>query len=264
MTQSIARLSSSFLGRPPSIQHSHHQTMVDSKTTAALRKQLKIKASVVKRWVFYLFTNTSSHQSIQSLSLSLVIESHALLFIFSHSPLPPSDSVTGGIHSFLGCGIVRNPIFYLHIYSLVTKKKKTTHTHRLGKEQKLYTQENQDLKLKLDKSITSGTDGWEVNNGVRFSHRNHSFFSFFLSFFSFPKPSGVWFMRTHALWCETETVGRRIREDDCRYESPVGNCSSRAQRSHRESSLYLLPYSFHLGIFFRSSSKRFNPRLTRS
>ena len=38
---------------------------------------------------------------------------------------------------------------------------------RLAKEQKLYAQENQDQKLKLDKLVANSPDEWETKNGVR-------------------------------------------------------------------------------------------------
>lgn len=38
---------------------------------------------------------------------------------------------------------------------------------RLAKEQKLYAQENQDQKLKLDKLVASSPDEWETKNGKR-------------------------------------------------------------------------------------------------
>lgn len=37
---------------------------------------------------------------------------------------------------------------------------------RLAKEQKMYTQENQDQKLKLDKFIANNADEWDIKNGV--------------------------------------------------------------------------------------------------
>ena len=39
--------------------------------------------------------------------------------------------------------------------------------HRLAKEQKLYAQENQDQKLKLDKFVANNADEWDIKNGVR-------------------------------------------------------------------------------------------------
>lgn len=38
---------------------------------------------------------------------------------------------------------------------------------RLTKEQKLYAQENQDQKLKVDKLIANNADEWDIKNGVR-------------------------------------------------------------------------------------------------
>lgn len=38
---------------------------------------------------------------------------------------------------------------------------------RLAKEQRLYAQENQDQKLKLDKLVANSPDEWETKNGVR-------------------------------------------------------------------------------------------------
>lgn len=38
--------------------------------------------------------------------------------------------------------------------------------YRLAKEQKMYAQENQDQKLKLDKLAANDADGWELKNGV--------------------------------------------------------------------------------------------------
>lgn len=38
---------------------------------------------------------------------------------------------------------------------------------RLAKEQKLYAQENQDQKLKLDKLVANKADDWEINSGKR-------------------------------------------------------------------------------------------------
>lgn len=40
-------------------------------------------------------------------------------------------------------------------------------THRLAKEQKMYTQENQDQKIKLDKFIANNAEEWDIKNGVR-------------------------------------------------------------------------------------------------
>ena len=38
---------------------------------------------------------------------------------------------------------------------------------RLVQEQKLYAQENQDQKLKLDKFVANNADEWDIKNGVR-------------------------------------------------------------------------------------------------
>jgi tubulin-specific chaperone A len=50
----------------------------------------------------------------------------------------------------------------------------TTNTPRLAKEQKLYAQENQDQKLKLDKFIANNADEWDIKNGVRHSFPSSS------------------------------------------------------------------------------------------
>lgn len=51
--------------------------------------------------------------------------------------------------------------------------------HRLAKEQKMYAQENQDLKIKLDKHIANNAEEWDIKNGVRSLPSPSSLFSFF-------------------------------------------------------------------------------------
>ncbi|KAF9654196.1 tubulin binding cofactor A [Thelephora ganbajun] len=46
-------------------------------------------------------------------------------------------------------------------------KVKASVVKRLVKEQKYYTQENQDLKLKLDKLVANNADEWDIKNGRR-------------------------------------------------------------------------------------------------
>jgi len=41
---------------------------------------------------------------------------------------------------------------------------------RLAKEQTLYTQENQDQKVKLDKLVADSADEWDIKNGVRHNY----------------------------------------------------------------------------------------------
>jgi len=46
-------------------------------------------------------------------------------------------------------------------------KIKTGVVKRLAKEQRLYAQENQDQKLKLDKFIADNAEEWDIKNGKR-------------------------------------------------------------------------------------------------
>ena len=141
--------------------------MSDNKT-AAVRKQLKIKTGVVKRWV-------ATDQMIQFPCSNLIKSSLHLrfLFVFLYTFLSssPSHYIFSAFENLRGR---RNPspphrdraYFFLACCHVSCVQ----NTHRLSKEQKLYAQENQDQKLKVDRLVASNGDEWDIKNGVRSIH----------------------------------------------------------------------------------------------
>ena len=62
-------------------------------------------------------------------------------------------------------GNTSHPFFLLVV--MILRVFTNAHAHRLAKEQKLYAQENQDQKLKVDKLVANNADEWDIKNGVR-------------------------------------------------------------------------------------------------
>jgi len=69
--------------------------------------------------------------------------------------LPPSPLV-----------IVISPFFLVRSHGSCAHAR----TRRFVKEQKLYAQENQDQKMKLDKFVATNADEWDIKNAVRSYH----------------------------------------------------------------------------------------------
>ena len=127
--------------------------MVDDGTAAA-RRQLKIKAGVVKRWVdtdqMIRFPWTESDlrflRSIRVLFISFALLFFSLSKIYANLGIPPPHFDRGFF--------ISRPSSCVH------------DACRLSKERKLYAQENQDQKLKVDKFIANNADEWDIKNGV--------------------------------------------------------------------------------------------------
>jgi len=133
------------------IYHRPRIYMADNKT-AAIRKQLKIKTGVVKRWVQRRSDNTIP--LLKSFHLRFSV--HVPPFILFPIALYPLSKIHVDCHDRVRCRVSRGH-----------------DVRRLSKERTLYAKENKDQKLKVDKLVADNgdnSDEWDIKNGVRSVH----------------------------------------------------------------------------------------------